>query len=87
MLDYLAWRGDLLFSQAGVNDVDALVFSTLSYIGFEGFVTEDLQQAQTLQALAQNLLALPDARSRCRVEKDLFFWKPRPIAAGLAIPV
>ena len=71
MLDYLAWRGDLLFSQAGVNDVDALVFSTLSYIGFEGLVTEDLQQAQTLQALAQNLLALPDARSRCRVEKDL----------------
>ena len=71
MLDYLTWRGDIRFSQAGVNDVDALIFSTLSYIRFEEIVSEDLLQAQPLNVVADFILALPDARSRCRTEKDL----------------
>ena len=30
MLEYLAWRGDIEFTQMPVNPVDALIFSTLS---------------------------------------------------------
>ena len=32
MFDYLKWRGDLTFSQDPPNEVDALIFSGLSYI-------------------------------------------------------
>ncbi len=34
MFDYLKWRGDLSFSADPVNEVDSLIFSTLSYIDF-----------------------------------------------------
>ena len=34
MFDYLNWRGDLTFRQDPVNEVDALVFSGLSYIRY-----------------------------------------------------
>jgi len=32
--DYLAWRGDLSFAADGLNEIDALVLSVLSYIDF-----------------------------------------------------
>ena len=28
MFDYLKWRGDILFSQVSVNNVDTLIFSS-----------------------------------------------------------
>ena len=41
ILDYVAWRGDLPFSLDGPNEVDALIFSALSYIPFRGRVLEN----------------------------------------------
>lgn len=41
ILDYLAWRGDLSFSQDGFNHVDNLVLSYLSYIKYDGLVREN----------------------------------------------
>ena len=38
MLEYLAWRGDILFSQLGVNEVDALIFAELSFLDFTAIV-------------------------------------------------
>ncbi|MBQ7133601.1 MAG: DUF2974 domain-containing protein [Ruminococcus sp.] len=35
MLDYLDWRGDLPFTINGINEVDCLVFASLSYIDFD----------------------------------------------------
>ena len=35
MIDYLAWGGDLTFSQDRLNEIDALIFSWLSYFEFE----------------------------------------------------
>ena len=40
ILDYIAWRGDLDFSQSPLNEVDALIFSQLSYINLNGIATE-----------------------------------------------
>lgn len=70
-MDYLNWRGDILFSQVGVNDVDALIFSALSYIRYDGLVSEDLQVSASLRTVVRTILALPEPMSRCRVEKDL----------------
>ena len=71
MLDYIAWRGDILFSQLGMNEVDGLILSTLSYMDFGGVVTEDLQVVVPLETAARVVLDSPDPRSRCRHEKDL----------------
>lgn len=40
LFDYLAWRGDLTFEQSDINEVDSLIFSMISYIGFDGILTE-----------------------------------------------
>lgn len=40
LFDYLNWRGDLSFSQSEFNEVDNMIFSLLSYINFDGIVSE-----------------------------------------------
>lgn len=35
ILDYIAWRGDLTFEQAPFNEIDSLIFATLSYVDLE----------------------------------------------------
>ncbi len=38
LFDYLTWRGDLSFGNASLCSVDALIFSMLTYMNFEGIV-------------------------------------------------
>ncbi len=40
--DYLTWRGDLPFSRDPFNEVDALIFSWISYYEFEKFDREEI---------------------------------------------
>ena len=75
MLDYLTWRGDLRFSQAALNDVDGLILSELSYIRYEGLVSENIGCGIPLRTLAKNLLELPEPMGRCRTEKELELLK------------
>ena len=71
ILDYLTWRGDLLFSQVGITDVDGLILSELAYIRLDGLVSENMQESIPLRTLTKTILALPDPLARCRTEKDL----------------
>ena len=71
VLDYLAWRGDIHFSQLGLNNVDALIFSVLSYIRYDGIVSEDLQLAAPLDTVVKTILSMPEPVKRCLQEKDL----------------
>ena len=71
MLEYLAWRGDILFSQLGLNEVDALIFSTLSYIRYDGILSQDLNVVIPLETVYKVLMAQPDPQNCCRHEKDL----------------
>ncbi len=61
MLDYLAWRGDIEFTQMPVNPVDALIFSTLSYIRFEDIVPDNPVQSISM---AEAFISLPGCSSR-----------------------
>ncbi len=70
MFDYLQWRGDIRFSDLGVNNVDALIFSTLAYIDYAGIVPEDPKGFVLLRDAALAFLALEDSASRCRVLED-----------------
>jgi len=40
LLEYIKWRGDLTFSQVGINEVDGLILSNMSYVDFSGIVPE-----------------------------------------------
>jgi len=75
MLDYLAWRGDIEFTQLPVNPVDALIFSTLSYIKFEDIVPDNPNQSISLAEAAAGLFSLADPVNRARVKKDLDLLK------------
>lgn len=71
MLEYLKWRGDIRFSQLSVNPVDALIFSTLSYLRFDGIVPEDPYHQVPLKDAAAAFFSLPDPEKRCRSRRDL----------------
>lgn len=72
MLDYLAWRGDLSFSEAPVSPVDGLLLSALSYIQFDNMVSENPHEAPTLSELSQMFWELPKEamESRLRDSRD-----------------
>ena len=71
MFDYLAWRGDLPFANVGPNPVDMLIFSTLSYIHFEGIVPDTPNQRISLREAAGRFLAQSDLENKVRVKHDL----------------
>ena len=48
IFDYLKWRGDLTFTQDPPNAVDALIFSSLSYISYGGRVEAEPLQLRVL---------------------------------------
>lgn len=71
IFDYLAWRGDLTFTQDPVNPVDALIFSTLSYVGYAGELETNPAAVVTLKAAAEELLSQENLENRCRAKTDL----------------
>ena len=71
ILDYIAWRGDLTFTQDPPNAVDALIFSSLSYICYGGRVEADPRTPVPLRLAAEEFFALPDQEQRIRVRSDL----------------
>ncbi|HKL85584.1 MAG TPA: DUF2974 domain-containing protein [Treponemataceae bacterium] len=46
ILDYIKWRGDISITASPFNAVDGLILSVLSYIPFEGIVTEKIEKSQ-----------------------------------------
>ena len=44
LFDYLDWRGDLSFSDVPINEVDNLIFTQLSYVAFDGIVSEKIEE-------------------------------------------
>ena len=71
LFDYLDWRGDLSFNAVPVTAVDALIFSALSYLNFEGIVPKNLQNPIPLHLAADAFLNLTNTQDRIRVKNDL----------------
>jgi len=64
ILDYLAWRGDISFDQVPFGKIDALMLAQLSYINYEGLVSEDLNDAKTLEQVVNEFVNLSDFEER-----------------------
>ncbi len=51
--DYLEWRGDIPFSFDGLNEVDALIMSQLSYLQLEDILVEDSPEEVSLKEVGK----------------------------------
>ena len=71
LFDYLTWRGDLTFTQSPPNEVDALIFSGLSYIRYGDSVTNTPEVPVSLKDAAEEFFSLPDYENRIQLKKDL----------------
>lgn len=71
LFEYLRWRGDIPFAQVPPTPVDALIFSTLSYLDFSGIVLEEPTRQIRLAEAADHLLSAPGPERKCRVKTDL----------------
>ena len=74
IFDYIEWRGDLEFSQDGLNEVDSLIFSNLAYLSLDGIVSNEITDPPTpLSQVAKHYLknspAHPDSGNYYYPEK------------------
>lgn len=70
LFDYLQWRGDLSFERAPLNAVDALIFSALSYVHYDGLVQDGFQHPVPLEVVAAAFEKLPDREERVLLKND-----------------
>ena len=71
IFDYLTWRGDLTFTQDPPNAVDALIFSTLTYVDYGEKAARDPDAAVTLRECTEEFFSLEDPEGRARSKKDV----------------
>ncbi len=71
LFDYLKWRGDLSFQQDPPNEVDALIFSGLSYIRYGDSVAKHPDAQVSLLEAAEEFFGLEDKENRILLKKDL----------------
>jgi len=75
IFDFLKWRGDLRFFQAPLNAIDALVFSVLSYVWYDGIVSDAVQGQMTLKEAAEKFFEMQGYENKVRVKRDISFLK------------
>ena len=75
ILDYIRWRGDLSFRLSPPNEVDALIFSTLSYISFRGRTAEKPEIPISQMDAAKEYFSHPDPSGYVRTPNDLELLK------------
>lgn len=71
LFDYLAWRGDLTFTQDPPNAVDALIFASLSYVPFGGRAVTEPWTPVTLRQAAEETFSMPRLGEMARTKTDV----------------
>ncbi len=44
IFDYIKWRGDVTFGASGINEIDSLIFTQLSYIPFDNIISSEFSE-------------------------------------------
>ena len=81
MLDYIRWRGDLPFTVSPPNEVDAVIFSTLSYSPFRGRTVSHPEEAIPFSEAVEEFFSYPEPPNYIRAQRDLDLLK----AAGESV--
>ena len=72
ILDYLDWRGDIPFSYRPLCEIDALIFSQLSYLNLKNIVPEDFdRKGLTLREVWIKFKNSPDYKDRCNLGSQI----------------
>ena len=69
MIDYILWRGDLSFEVAPFNEVDNLILSKLSYLNFNGIISEETRRGMPLHKVAE--IYFKEGREKVKNTGDL----------------
>ncbi len=69
LFEYLHWRDDLLFDQAPLNEVDAMILSRICYLPFS--LLGPLEEPLPLTQAASRLLELPEMTQALILKADL----------------
>ncbi len=64
VIDYIAWRGDIPFSGAGLNEVDNLIFCLLSYVDLDGIVSSNPAEGITVREAAKEYFFTHDPKEQ-----------------------
>lgn len=64
MLEYLKWRGDITFDERDLNEVDALLFSLISYEDFENILENNALTLKEVSDIFFNTYNEEDLRNR-----------------------
>ena len=70
IIDYVLWRGDIPFAQVPLGEVDALVLSYLSYMPFDGLVSEKFAADGAMMADAAEYFLENGLSSSCMIDSD-----------------
>ena len=71
LFDYLDWRGDLTVEEAGINPVDGLILSCLSYVVLDHVEEKaDFEKGITVERAAELFQPLTEEEKRLRDPKD-----------------
>jgi len=68
MIDYVQWRGDIPLGQVPLGAVDALILSYLSYMPFDGLVSEAFSLEGALLSVAAEYFLEHGLSSSCMIE-------------------
>lgn len=68
IIDYVLWRGDIPVSQVPLGEVDALVLSYLSYMPFDGMVSEGFSSGGALMSDAAEYFLEHGLSSSCMID-------------------
>lgn len=71
IFDYLDWRGDLPFAQVPFCAVDGMILSRLSYLPFDGIVSETTAVSVPLFEVAQVLIEQEETARKVLLQEDL----------------
>lgn len=57
LFDYLSWRGDLPLDAVPMSEADAVILSRLSYLPFDGVVSENMNESITVSQAADRIFS------------------------------
>lgn len=75
VFDYIYWRGDLKITFENFTDIDGMILSRLSYLPFDGFVPEKLDEKVTLKQAAEKVLSSAENLSNILWKTDIELLK------------
>ncbi len=71
IIDYILWRGDLTMEKSEFNIIDALIFTQISYLDFEGIVSRDFKEKIKIKDACELYKTMRDKKLGIIIPKEI----------------